>query len=108
VYYSEALAPEGPWSCVKKVVHHEKYNFYNVVHHPFFDKDGGRVIYFEGTYTTTFIDGAQPTPLYEYNQIMYKLSLDDPRLTLPAVCAERKYGLGQAAGPGIGYADYVV
>jgi hypothetical protein len=31
------------------------------------------VIYFEGTYSTTFIDGAQPTPLYDYNQIMYNL-----------------------------------
>jgi hypothetical protein len=90
VYYSEAAAPEGPWSCAEKIVRHEKYNFYNVVHHAFFDKDGGRVIYFEGTYSTTFINGAQPTPLYDYNQIMYKLSLDDPRLTLPPVCVERK------------------
>jgi hypothetical protein len=90
VYYSEAVAPEGPWNCAKKIVRHEKYNFYNVVHHPFFDKDGGRVIYFEGTYTATFIDGAQPTPLYDYNQIMYALSLDDPRLTLPSACVERK------------------
>jgi len=68
----------------------EKYNFYNVVHHPFFDKDGGRVIYFEGTYTTAFIDGARPTPLYDYNQVMYKLSLDDPRLRLPASCPEQR------------------
>ena len=86
VYYSEAGAPEGPWNCAKKIVRHEKYNFYNVVHHPFFDKDGGRIIYFEGTYTTALINGAQPTPLYDYNQIMYRLSLDDPRLKLPAAC----------------------
>ena len=59
VYYSEAAAPEGPWNCAKKIMQHEKYNFYNVVHHPFFDKDGGRVIYFEGTYTATLIEGAQ-------------------------------------------------
>lgn len=86
VYYSEAMAPEGPWHCAKKIVTHDNYNFYNVVHHSFFDKDGGRVIYFEGTYTATFIKGAQPTPLYDYNQIMYKLSLDDPRLKYPAGC----------------------
>jgi hypothetical protein len=55
-------------------VRHEKYNFINVVHHPFFDQGGGRVIYFEGTYTAGLIDGAQPTPLYDYNQIMYALS----------------------------------
>ena len=90
VYYSEAAAPEGPWSCAKKTVRHEKYNFYNVVHHPFFDQSGGRVIYFEGTYTTTLIDGAQPTPLYDYNQIMYRLSLDDRRLTLPSGCVVQK------------------
>jgi hypothetical protein len=90
VYYSEAVAPEGPWSCAKKIVRHEKYNFYNVAQHAFFDKDGGRAIYFEGTYSTTFINDAQPTPLYDYNQIMYRLSLDDPRLTLPPVCVERK------------------
>jgi hypothetical protein len=90
VFYSEALVPEGPWNCATNIVRHEKYNFYNLVHHPFFDKDGGRVIYFEGTYTTAFIDNAQPTPLYEYNQIMYKLSLDDPRLRQPSACAERR------------------
>lgn len=88
VYYSEADAPQGPWLCAKRIVQHEKYNFYNVVHHPFFDKDGGRIIYFEGTYTTAFIEGARPTPLYDYNQIMYKLSLDDARLRLPASCAD--------------------
>jgi hypothetical protein len=90
VYYSEAPAPEGPWNCARKIVGHLKYNFYNVVHHPFFDKDGGRVIFFEGTYAATRIDGAQPTPLYDYNQIMYKLSLDDKRLALPQICAEQK------------------
>ena len=90
VYYSEADAPQGPWLCAKRIVRHEKYNFYNVVHHPFFDKDGGRVIYFEGTYSVAFIDGARPTPLYDYNQIMCKLSLDDARLRLPASCAQQK------------------
>ena len=69
---------------------HEKYNFCNFVHHPFFDQDGGRVICFEGTYTTTFIDGAQPTPLYDHNQIMYRLSLADPRLKLPSPCAAQE------------------
>jgi hypothetical protein len=34
LYYSEADAPQGPWLCAKRIVHHEKYNFYNVVHHP--------------------------------------------------------------------------
>jgi hypothetical protein len=42
VYYSEASAPEGRWRCAKKIVRHEKYNFYNVVHHPFFGRIEGR------------------------------------------------------------------
>ena len=37
-----------------KVVTHDRYSFYNPVHHPFFDQAGGRIIYFEGTYATTF------------------------------------------------------
>ena len=48
-----------------------------------FDKDGGRVIYFEGTYTHTFSGNPEPTPRYDYNQIMYRLDLADPRLALP-------------------------
>jgi len=80
IFYSEAERPEGPWGCRTRVVAHDHYNFYNPVQHSFFDRAGGRVIYFEGTYTKAFVNGAVPTPLYDYNQILYKLSLDDPRL----------------------------
>jgi hypothetical protein len=41
------------------------------------------VIYFEGTYTQTFSGNPEATPRYDYNQIMYRLDLDDPRLVLP-------------------------
>ena len=37
---------------------------------------------FEGTYTTGFTDNKCPTPRYEYNQVMYRLDLSDPRLKL--------------------------
>ena len=40
---------EGPWSCARKILRHEKHDSYNIVHHPFFDQDGGRVMYSEGT-----------------------------------------------------------
>jgi hypothetical protein len=76
VYYAEAERPVGPWTCRTKVVTHDHYNFYNPVHHGFFDRDGGRIIYFEGTYTKAFVNGGIPTPLYDYNQILCKLSLD--------------------------------
>lgn len=80
VYYSEADRPTGPWLRAKKIVSHKAYNFYNVAQHPFFDQDGGRVIYFEGTYTSSFSAAKSDTPRYNYNQIMYRLALDDPRL----------------------------
>ena len=51
-----------------------------VLHHPFFDQESGRVIYFEGTYTNTFSGSPTPTPRYEYNNLMYRLDLSDPRL----------------------------
>jgi hypothetical protein len=53
-----------------------------------FDKDGGRIIFFEGTYTTTFSGNNDPTPRYDYNQIMYQLDLSDPRLALPVAIYE--------------------
>jgi hypothetical protein len=80
VYYSEADEPTGPWRRAKKILGHSAYNFYNVVQHPFFDQEGGRVIYFEGTYTSSFSAAKQDTPRYNYNQIMYRLRLDDRRL----------------------------
>jgi hypothetical protein len=65
------------------VVTHDKYSFYNPKQHPVFAKEGGRVIFFEGTYTTSFSGNTDPTPRYDYNQVMYKFDLDDPRLNLP-------------------------
>jgi hypothetical protein len=78
VWYAEADAPVGPWRDAVKIVTHEKYSFYNPKQHPAFDD--GRFIYFEGTYTHTFSGNAQATPRYDYNQIMYRLDLQDPRL----------------------------
>jgi len=83
VWYAESDALEGPWSWAKKVVTHDRYSLYNPVHHPFFDQHGGRVIYFEGTYSYTFSRQNDPTPRYDYNQVMYRLDLADPRLKLP-------------------------
>jgi len=42
------------------------------------------VLFFEGTYTHTFSGSAEnATPRYDYNQVMYRLNLDDSRLALP-------------------------
>lgn len=80
VWYSEADSPHGPWSQARRIVTHDKYSFYNPVQHSFFDQDGGRQIYFEGTYTHTFSGNPLPTPRYDYNQILYRLDLNDERL----------------------------
>ena len=81
VWYAEAARPEGPWGKCARIVTHDRYSFYNPVQHSFFDEDGGRAIYFEGTYTHTFAGaGVWPTPRYDYNQIMYRLDLGHPGL----------------------------
>lgn len=80
VYYAEAKRPEGPYSEVVKIIHHDQYNFYNVATHAFFNQNSDSVIYLEGTYTDSFSGAPEKTPRYNYNQVMYRLQLDDPRL----------------------------
>jgi len=87
LWYSEADHPEGPWVNARKIITHanipgDAHDFYNPVYHPFFDQDGGRLIYLEGTYVNTFSGNPHTTPYYEYNQIMYRLDLADPRLRM--------------------------
>lgn len=81
VWYAEAPTPAGPWTCAKKIITHNRYSLYNPKQHPYFDRDNGRIIYLEGTYSTTFsCDEKQATPRYDYNQLMYRLDLSDARL----------------------------
>ena len=56
------------------------YTFYNPVTHPDLAPPNAKFLLFEGTYTASFADHAQPTPGYDYNQILYRLDLDDPAL----------------------------
>jgi len=83
IWYAEADSPLGPWVYARKIVTHEKYSFYNPKQDPMFDQEGGRIIFFEGTYSATFSGNTDPTPRYDYNQVMYRLDLSDPRLALP-------------------------
>jgi hypothetical protein len=80
VWYLEAKQIEGPWRKAVKIATHPKYSFYNPSHHAFFDQQDGRIIYFQGTYAETFSGNPNATPRYDYNQIMYRLDLDDERL----------------------------
>ncbi len=83
VWYAEGDTPVGPWTYALKIVTHDRYSFYNPKQQPIFDKDDGRTIFFEGTYSHTFSGNTDQTPRYDYNQMMYKLDLADPRLALP-------------------------
>ncbi len=80
LWYAEADAPTGPWGKAVKVVTHENYTFYNPQIHPEFTKPDSPILFFEGTYTQEFADHAFPTARYDYNQILYRLDLDDPAL----------------------------
>ncbi|MFN9720377.1 MAG: hypothetical protein ACK58L_16895 [Planctomycetota bacterium] len=80
VFYSESDTPQGPFMKALKIATHPGQSFYNPCHHPFFDQDGGRTIFFEGTYCNTFTQ-SPATPRYNYNQLMYRLQLDATRIT---------------------------
>lgn len=85
IWIAAAPAPQGPWTKAQKIITHtskdDTYTFYNVACHPEFDRQNGRSIYFEGTYVTTYSGNPNPTPRYDYNQIMYRLDLTDQNLT---------------------------
>lgn len=83
IWYAEGDTHLGPYAYTAKILSHNKYSFYNPLQHPYFSKDNGKTIYFEGTYTKMFSGNEISTPRYEYNQIMYKIDLDDERLFLP-------------------------
>ena len=80
LWYAESASPLGPWGPAVKVVTHQNYTFYNPRIHAELVPDGANFIVFEGTYTAEFADRPRPTPRYNYNQILYRLDLDDPAL----------------------------
>jgi len=80
VWYAEADHPTGPFTTAARVVTHDRQTFYNVCHHAFLDRDGGRTIYFEGTYTNDFSGNPVKTPRYNYNQVLYRLDLSKASL----------------------------
>ena len=80
VWYSEAASPSGPWHDAVKVASHPRYTYYNPVHHAFLDADGGKTIYFEGTYSLEFSGNPLAPARYDYNQLMYRLDLSHPQL----------------------------
>jgi hypothetical protein len=80
LWYAEADSPAGPWGKAVKILSHENYTFYNPRLHPEFTAASSPILIFEGTYTAEFANHPNPTPRYNYNQILYRLELDDPAL----------------------------
>ena len=81
IWYAEADSPLGPWGTAVKVLSHRNYTFYNPrIQHELTAPDSPFIL-FDGTYTAEFANHATPTPRYNYNQILYRLDLDDPKLS---------------------------
>ncbi len=80
LWYAEAPAPIGPWGPAVKVLTHRNYTFYNPCLHLDLAPTNAPYLLFEGTYTREFSANPVATPRYDYNQILYRLDLDDPRL----------------------------
>lgn len=80
IWYAESDSPEGPWQHAVKVVTHDKYTFYNPRLHWETTADDSPILLFEATYTKEFSGNPLATPRYDYNQILYRLDLNDPQL----------------------------
>lgn len=77
IWYAESENPTGPWGGAIKVATHSEYTFYNPQLHPEFTESDSPILLFEGTYTHTFSKSQQATPRYDYNQVLYRLDLDE-------------------------------
>jgi hypothetical protein len=77
LWYAEAGSPTDPWGRAVKILSHENYTFYNPRVHSEWFNDKSPILIFEGTYTMQFANKPAPTPRYDYNQILYRLDLDD-------------------------------
>jgi len=84
IWYAEADSPTGPWQNAIHVVTHNKYTFYNPSLHPEFTPADSPILLFEATYTKTFSSTTAPTPRHNYNQVLYRLDLNELTDRLPS------------------------
>jgi hypothetical protein len=80
IWYAEAESPLGPWGTAVKVVSHDNYTFYNPRIHAEFNERDSPILIFEATFTRQFADHPAPVARYDYNQVLYRLDLDDAAL----------------------------
>ena len=74
--YIEADSPFGPWENGQQIVFHHNYTIYNPIIHVEYGPDTPYLV-FEGTYTDAFINQPNPTPRYNYTQMLFRLDLKD-------------------------------
>ncbi len=77
IWYAEADSPLGPWARAVKVLSHAHYTFYNPMLHPEMTPATSSSLFFEGTHSMDFSDARERTPRYDYNQVLYRLDLDE-------------------------------
>lgn len=77
IWYAESDTPFGEWENGFKVASHSGYTFYNPCMHPEFVPAESPMVLFEGTYTKTFSAAKRATSRHDYNQILYRLDLDE-------------------------------
>jgi hypothetical protein len=78
VWYAEATQPTGPWQHAVKILSHPNNSFYNPRLHPEMDgPEAERAVLFEGTLSHEFANQPVVIPRYDYNQLLYRLDLDD-------------------------------
>jgi len=92
IWYSEADTPVGPWVYARKVAEHKSF-LYNPTQQPIFDQKNGEDIFFEGTFTK-FLSSEERVPRYDYNQLTYKLSLNNNDVFLPEAVYKKTHGYG--------------
>ncbi|GDY17228.1 hypothetical protein LBMAG55_05510 [Verrucomicrobiota bacterium] len=78
IWLATAPSPTGPWTEARQVATHDNYTFYNPVLHPETFRADSSLLHFEGTYVTTFSNNKQPTPRWDYNQVLYQVDLARP------------------------------
>ncbi len=79
LWYAEADAPTGPGACDQDIKPQELHVLQPA--DPFGnDTVGFAILLFEGTFTREFSNNKEPVPRYDYNQIMYRLDLDQESL----------------------------
>ncbi len=78
LWYAESNTPFGPWSEAVQILSHDRYTFYNPRVLAELTSSDSPYVLFEGTYTQQFSGNHEATARYDYNQILYRLDLQEP------------------------------